>query len=341
MDHAGVDKVSLHTRAFIVKDGLRGWSERAGRKVGEDPPCFLHDDAGHRVEGAGFYLNTPAFNADLSPKGLLVTFNPSKVRHPFHLLTDPAEVGRIADNVQAGLKAQGVLVNVDAMQTVRLDLAKQAQLTHPLHSYVPALAHLKGKRMTGNTYPDGFSWRNTQRENVLYNKTREVYEKQGIATPDRLGRFEVKWKKGRPLAKDLQLSAFGDLRKADPGHLAAVYRMALHRDVFRTDPKAVQLVMSYDTDLDIYRSLKRQHKYGALWQYLALGNASATVEAHGGFDGLQRFLLDAGDNPRTVRHNLQQLRYRLQRDAFLNARRDKAAVNVHTLLDELKHAFAA
>lgn len=341
MDHAGVDKVSLHTRAFIVKDGLRGWSERAGRKVGEDPPCFLHDDAGHRVEGAGFYLNTPAFNADLSPKGLLVTFNPSKARHPFHLLTDPAEVGRIADNVQAGLKAQGVLVNVDAMQTVRLDLAKQAQLTHPLHSYVPALAHLKGKRMTGNTYPDGFSWRNTQRENVLYNKTREVYEKQGIATPDRLGRFEVKWKKGRPLAKDLQLSAFGDLRKADPGHLAAVYRMVLHRDVFHVDPKAVQLVLRYDTEVSTLRAYLDAHPRGGVYQYLFDMHAGPHVEALGGWDAFSVMLREAGMPDRTVRHTLQQLRQRAQRAAMVNAQRHRDAVNVHTLLDELRHTYAA
>jgi hypothetical protein len=341
MTLVGIDKVGLYTKGHVVKN-LSGWSIKGGAKVGEAPPAFVHDADGNPVHGPGFYLNTPTFVGELSPKGLLVTFNPSKVLHSYHLLTDPAEVGRIGDNVQKTLKTHGILINVDDMQAVRVDLAKQAQLAHPLRSYVPALAHLRGKRMNGQQYPDGYSWRNTQREDVFYNKTREVLEKQSIAiAEDRLGRFEARWKKGRPLAKDMQLSAFRDLRRADPEHLADVYRQALHRDVFQTDPKAVQLVLNLDTDRDVYRQLKGQHRRGAVWQYLSMGSTAATIEAHGGLDAFGRFLLEAGDNPRTVRHTLQQLRARLQRDAFLNARRDKAALNVHTLLDELKHVFAA
>jgi hypothetical protein len=341
MDHVGVDKVGLHTRAYTVTNGLRGWSEKGGRKVGEAPPCFLHDHTGQPIEGTGFYLQTEHAIMDVNPTGLLVTFNPSKVLHPWHLLTDPSEVGRIADGIERTLKANGVLVNVNAMQTVRVDLAKQKQLTHQLTTYVPALSHLKGKRMTGHTYPDGYSFRNTQREAVFYNKAREVLEKQRITvSEDRLGRFEVKWKKGRPLAKDLQLSAFGDLRRADPEQLATVYREALHRDVFRTDPKAVQLVLNLDTEADILRGYLQAGRGGA-YKYLLDLHTGPHVEALGGWDAFGHLLRDAGMKDRTVRHTLQQLRQQAQRAAFVNARRDKAAVNLHTLLDELKHAFAA
>lgn len=343
MDFAGVDKVALRVPldGCRVRD-LRGWGEKVGRKVGEDPPAFLRDASGDTVPGAGFFRQLEHAIADINPSGLRVIFNPSKIRHPYHLLTDPVEVGRIGDAVERSLRSNGVDVSVDAMQLVRLDLAKQKQLTHQLSTYVPALAHLQGKRMKGHQYPEGYAWRNTQREAVFYNKAREVHEKQRLMIPEgRLGRIEAKWRDGRPLAKDFQFSSFGDLRRSDPAALTDVYRNALHRNVFRTDPRAVQLVLHYDTDLDIYRSMKRQIRYGAFWQYLALGHIPATVEAHGGIDGLQRFMLDAGDNARTVRHNIQQLRSRLQRDAFLNARRDEAAVNVHTLLDELRNAFAA
>jgi len=176
MTFAGVDKVGLHAKGYVVKS-LNGWSKKGGEKVGEDPPVFLRDGDGQPVAGAGFFLNAGQVNVDLSPKGLLVSFNPSKVLHPYHLLTDPAEVGRIGDNVQATLQRNGVLVNVNAMQAVRVDLAKQAQLTHPLNAYGQALGHLQGKRMTGHQYPDGYSFRNTQREAVFYNKARELHEK--------------------------------------------------------------------------------------------------------------------------------------------------------------------
>jgi hypothetical protein len=340
MTFAGVDKVGLHTKAYVVRS-LNGWSKKGGEKVGEDPPVWLRDGQGQLVPGAAFFLNAGEVNVDLSPKGLLVGFNPSKALHPYHLLTDPAEVGRIGDKVQATLQRHGVLVNVDAMQTVRVDLAKQAQLTHPLNAYGQALGHLQGKRMTGHKYPDGYSFRNTQRELVFYNKGRELHEKTGLVIPEsRLGRMEAKWKKGRPLAKDFQFSSFGDLRKADPHHLTAVYRNALHRDVFRTDPKAVQMVLAFDTEVSILRGYLQAGRNGVM-KYLLTLPVAPHVDALGGWDAFAQLLRDAGMKDRTVRHNVQQLRKQVQQAAFINARRDKAAVNLHTLLDELRHNYAA
>lgn len=340
MRTVGVDKVGLHSKEYAVRS-LNGWSEKGGRTVGEQPPAFVRDHDGKVIEGAGFYLNGPQFNVDLSPKGLLITFNPSKIRHPYHLLTDPAEVGRIGDDVQRSLKESGVLVNVDAMQTIRMDLARQAQLKHPPHAYVPALAHLRGKRMTGHQYPDGYSWRNTQREGVFYNKARELYEKQELTIPEgRLARFEAKWKKGRPLAKDFQFSSFGDLRRADPDHLNDVYLMALNRDVFRTDHKAVQMVLPYDTELSRLQAYINAGRNGA-FEYLHDLSEGGGVQALGGLDAFKSMLIDCRMPRRTVSYTMDKLSKRIQRAAMVNASRDRDAVNVHTLLDELKHAYAA
>ena len=340
MVYAGIDKVGLHTQAYTVKS-LDGWGEKGGRTVGEHPPVFLRNGTGDDIPGAGFFLNTPTFNVDLSPKGLLVSFNPSKIRHPYALLTDPREVGRTGDDVQRTLKTHGLLVNVDAMQTIRVDLAKQRQLTHPLNAYGEALSNLKGKRMTGHQYPDGYSFRNTQREHTFYNKTRELHEKSGMAIAEsRLGRMEAKWKKGRPLAKDFQLSSFGDLRKADPEHLTTVYRDALHRDVFQTHPRAVQTILSFDTEVSILRSYLSNGRGGA-YRYLLDLHTGPHVAALGGWDAFGQLLRDAGMKDRTVRHTLRQLRFQAQRAAMVNAHRDAKAVNVHTLIEELKQAYAA
>lgn len=340
MTFSGIDKVGLHTRAYMVKD-LSGWDKKGGEKVGEAPPVFIRDGNGQDVPGTGFYMNAGPVNIDLSPKGLLVSFNPSKIRHPYHLLTDPSEVGRIGDDVQRTLKRNGVLVNIDAMQTIRVDLAKQRQLTHPLNAYGQALSSLKGKRMTGHQYPDGYSFRNTQREATFYNKTRELHEKSGMTISEgRLGRMEMKWKKGRPLAKDFQLSSFGDLRKDAPEHLTAVYHDALNRDVFRTDTKAVQMVLSFDTEVSIMRQYLSAGRGGA-YRYLLDMHTGAHVEALGGWESFGQLLREAGMKDRTARHTLQQLRSQAQRAAMVNARRDAKAVNVHTLIEELRHTYAA
>ena len=332
--------MGLHTQAYTVKT-LDGWGEQKGRKVGEAPPVFLRDGHGKEVPGAGFFLNTPTVNVDLSPKGLLVSFNPSKIIHPYHLLTDPREVGRIGDDVQRTLKANGVLVDVNAMQTIRVDLAKQCQLKHAPHNYIPALAHLRGKRMTGHQYPDGYSWRNTQREDVFYNKARELYEKQRMTIPEsNLGRMEAKWKKGRPLAKDFQFSAFGDLRKADPEHLTTVYRDALNNNVFRIDRNTVQLVLAYDTELSRLQAYLQAHTRNGAFEYLSDMGLTG-VDALGGMEAFRTMLLDAGMAGRTVRYTMDKLNSKIQRAAMVNTQRNKEAVNVHTLLEELKQAYAA
>jgi hypothetical protein len=340
MIHAGVDKVGLHSREYSVKS-LAGWTEKGGRKVGEDPPVFLHDAHGVPIQGTGFHLNTDVANIDLSPKGLLISFNPSKTRHPYHLMTDTAEVGRVGDTIQSVLQRNGVLVNINSMHMVRVDLAKQRQLRHPLNTYGTALAHLKGKRMTGHQYPEGYSFRNTQREVVFYDKGRELYEKLDMAIPEqRLGRLEAKWKKGRPVSSDLKVVSFGDLRTTDPAHLTAVYCDTLHRDVFRTRPQAVQLVLNLDSEVDTLRAYIRAGRGGAM-KYLMDMHSGPTVDALGGWDAFRELLLKAGMPERTARHTLQTLRTQAQRAAMVNARRHRDAVNVHTLLEELKQAYAA
>lgn len=340
MTFAGVDKVGLHAKAYTVQT-LNGWGEKAGRKVGEPAPVFLRDGQGTPVPGAGFFINTGSVNVDLSPKGLLVTFNPSKARHPYALLTDTADVGRVGDDVQRTLHAHGVDVNVDEMQLVRLDLAKQRQLKHPSRVYAHALGHLQGKRMTGHSYPDGYAFRNTQRETVFYDKARELYDKQGITIPEqRLARVEMKWRKGRPLAKDMGFSSFGDLRRTDPEQLTTTYVQALNRDVFRTDPKAVQLVLNFDTEVSILRSYLSAGR-GGVDRYLMDMHVGPHVEELGGWDAFRDMLRQAGQPDRTARYTLQKLRSQAQRAAMVNARRDREAVNLHTLIDELRQSFAA
>ena len=343
MTWSGVDKVRLHTRAYVVKD-LTGWSEKGGKVIGEDPPAWCRDDRGKVIEGTGFFLNSDLCSVDLSPKGLAVTFNPSKVRHPWQLLTDPVEVGKVGDDVQALLTRNGILTNVDGMTLSRVDLARDRQLSKPLPMYVTACSNLRGKRMRGTEYPQGYRWNNTQRQAILYSKTMEAAsrprDKGRVIIPDDVSRFETRWTKGRPLAKDFGFSSFGDLRRTDPEALTDVYRDALNGTVFHTEPKAVQYILHFDTEADILRGYIDGQRGGVFRYLLDMGGGPA-VEALGGLDGLRELMAAAGMPERTIRYNVDKVREHTRRAGFVQARRDASAVTVHTLIDELKTAFAA
>ena len=343
MTWTGVDKVRLYTRSFLVKD-LKGWSQKGGTVIGEDPPAWCRDDRGKIIEGTGFFLNSELCSVDLSPKGLAVTFNPSKARHPWQLNTDPVEVGKVGDDVQTLLTRNGVLTNVDGMTLSRVDLARDRQLNKPLPMYVSACSNLRGKRMKGTEYPQGFRWNNTQRDLTLYNKTLEAgtrpRNKGRVTISEDISRFEARWTKGRPLAKDFGFSSFGELRRIGPDDLTGIYRDALNGTVFHTEPKAVQYILHFDTEADILRGYIEGQRGGVFRYLLDMGGGPA-VDALGGLDGIRELMIAAGMPERTVRYNLDKVREHIRRAGFVQSRRDASAVTVHSLIDELRTAFAA
>lgn len=354
MIFAGVDKVKLTTREYSIPTVSRlvGWKEKSGKEVNAAPPEWLRDSQGSTVPVTGLYMETPdGIIIDINPSGLKVEWNPSKARHPYHLLTDPAEVGRMADRIQATMKSHGVLINVDQMGIARLDLAKNAQLRHHPSAYPPAIAAgcRGGKRMKGREYPDGYSFGNTQRQAVFYNKTRELHECQRITIPEnKLGRMEVRWMKSRPLAQDIPFSALGDFRKADPEQVTAAYRDAVNRNVFRVDAKAVQLVLIHDTEVGTLAQYIQSGRGGAERWILDICTAGNIATAMGGWDRLKAIVHEAHklagttkDPERQARRVIDRFHDHANRAAMVNAQRNRAAVNVHTLLEELRHAYAA
>lgn len=341
---AGIDKARLRTQSYVVKD-LRGWTHKAGKVEGEEPPAWCRDDTGRIIEGTGFFLNTPIATFDLSPKGLSVTFNPSKVRHPWKLNTDPADVGRVGDEVQALLTRSGVLAEVDRMTLTRLDTAVDAQLSKPLPMYIPACSHLRARRMKSREYPDGYLWKNTQRASVLYSKTKEAAarkkDKGRVIIPYDVSRWENRWEDARPLARELGFSAFGDLRRIDPDHLRDIHRDALNRTVFHTDPKSVQYILDFDTEVELYAQYTQGRRSGMDRWIMDMGGPGHAVEALGGIDAVREIMRRAGDPERTIRDRIRRLQDHIRRAGFVQSRRDAAAVTVHTLIEELKTAFAA
>ena len=337
---AGIDKVGLTSREFRVRD-LRGWSVGTGAKVGDAPPNWCRTVDGDVIEGPSFYMNTDTANFDLGPKGLRVVFNPSKIRHPYKLNTDPVDVGRIGEQVQKLLQDRGVLADLGSMQVFRTDLAKDAQLKqHPLMYGSACGAGLHGKRLRATAYPDGHRWGNTQREVNFYNKTREVLERSKLTIEPNTARMEVKLKKSRPTANTLGFYAFRDLCKADPEHLTAVYRDELNTRVFQVPPKAVQVIMNFDTEIDLYRGYLGMGN-NALFNYLFEIHGAASVHALGGVDQLRQMMIQAGQNERSARRQIEKLRERITRSGMVQKRRDAEAVTVYSLIDELKQAYAA
>jgi len=339
MIQVGIDKVRLNTPLYTVKS-LNGWSKKGGDTIGEAPAQWLTTSTGERIEGTGFYLNTPLVNADLTPNGLLINFNPSKVRHNYKLNTDIQDVGRIGFEVQELLAANGVLTNITDAPCTRLDFTKDAELSRPIAMYSGACNYLKGFRMKGIEYPNGYRFGNSQRQTMLYNKTAEVKQFQKIDIPEQITRLEFRLLKKKPLQKQTGLNTFGHVLKADPEYLNELYRKGLYDSIFYTPKKAVQMCLNLDTEQDIAKQYIETGSR-AMERYLFDMHGAASFEALGGEDVIRELFTRAGMNERTARRQISKIKTTIQKAGFLNERRNSEAVNVHTLVQELKQVYAA
>lgn len=339
MIQVGIDKVRLNTPSYVVKS-LNGWKKKAGETVGEAPPEWLRLPNGEFVQGTGFYLNNELANVDISPKGLLVQFNPSKIRHSYKLNTDIQDVARIGQDIQELLAVNGVLFDINSATLTRLDLTKDAELKRPLSMYSGACNYLKGKRLKGIEYPNGYTFKNSQRQSVLYNKTAEVRRFQKIEIPEQISRLEFRLLRTRPLQKETGLNSFGHLTKADPEYLNEVYRNGLYNSIFYTPVQHVQMCLNLDTEVDVFRHYAETGNR-ALERYLFDMCGAASFEGLGGEDVIRELMAQAGMKERTIRYQIGKVKTQIQKAGFINSRREKDAVNVHTLVQELKHTYAA
>jgi len=78
-----------------------------------------------------------------------------------------------------------------------------------------------------------------------------------------------------------------------------------------------------------------------VFRYLLDMGGGPAVDALGGLDGIRELMIAAGMPERTVRYNLDKVREHIRRAGFVQSRRDASAVTVHSLIDELRTAFAA
>jgi len=305
----GIDKLSLYTRDFTIRDG-----KRSGLTVqpaiinlsdGQDRNLPLFKDGnGKQYNGAKAYRNDELCTVNINQHGLNVILNPSKPYHPYELCRDEATLEERLNTVYKHLQAAGIKANYGGMTVSRIDLARNGSMNNPCPAYLPVFSGLgfaRAKRQA--TYPDGHSINNNTFGLTFYNKGKEAGTDR-----ENLLRAELQFKKAKGSNfKGLYIGKVEDIAEVGFSHLNETYTGIMQGQVFKTDSFNGQQLITFADTLQQLNVLKEI--YGpqrALTAFVGINGIEATLEATAGLDGYRRLLKQYGVHRNTIRKKLNE-----------------------------------
>jgi hypothetical protein len=194
------------------------------------------------ITGQRAHYNTPDFQFTIAPDrgggpaNCILQFSAGAFSDSNEVPLDRDGVARCARDAGSSLLAAGVDFPVDKARLVRLDLAKNIELSHPVACYSPIFQALSTRKSVnkmdfGGT---GFVAGNGQRQWAFYDKGEEMHAKgrELAECPINTLRPEFRMLKGRVIQSTLGSQTLGGLQSAWES-LHGVYKRELERDVFR------------------------------------------------------------------------------------------------------------
>jgi hypothetical protein len=329
----GIDKIALTTKEFSVKHtDLLVTKTTTGQ--GSQPAFLYKDKAGNEVWGNNSYHNTERMNMSISGYGMQVLVNPSKLFHPYELLTDVGKLQEVKSIIEQELQEVGVKADIEGAKMFRLDLAKQATMKQPVLMYAEAFRTVKAKRLTGRTYPNGFYFSNKGSELCFYDKGLEAK----ILGLHNFMRGEARFKKGEIVQKQTGLVTFSDLLRADADYLTNKYNNYLQDRVFKPANRPKQGILDFNEEGQFIQYLKAQYPRGWFKMWLLMGGIEQKVLGLGGLEGVRELLAKVEHRNNVGRH-LNELTELLHMKGVYDA--DKGSLTSASMINEVRVMFAA
>lgn len=349
---AGIDKLVLTTTEFSVSDDLllnrHEFPKLAGQRFAERDCKPLYHVGKKPIYGEKAYINSERFNLNINQHGMQIILNPSKILHPFELLTNGKDLQRVIEGIETELIDLGVGVSLASMNVARLDIAKQSNMPRLVSHYAPAFDQLKlkGTRSAKVMHNlETFGLRNNSVQACFYDKIREQNPK---ALPSNFMRAEMRLTKGRAVQNYAGLKRFHEVVKMDEAGWQFVYNRWMQKKIFTLPPE--QLTFDY-AGLDNLVShivsegqkieavsenaepkKKEQRKNGNIMK------AATVIGTHVIFDeiGIDRFM--QAWEPYCDRSTIHRARQKLMQHARLSVMIGKP-ISTLSLIDELKEIF--
>ena len=279
-----IDKLRLYTSDYAVKPkaNLSLKPHAINQSTGEpvsDKIAYI-DTSGNEHMGKGAFRNSDHFNLDIDERGYLaIELNPSKVVHGHnYFAVNKDGLNSALDTVSKEVHSLGIDFSTNALNLSRVDLARNAKISHPYTQYEQALEIVLRPRYMpihdAETDTGYFKMANKSRQYVFYDKLQELRNSQfiepesiGIQTPY-VTRGELRFMNPKTTKKALGLNTVGEIRTLDGfNSLTDTYKRVMSKDVFRMQD-AKHLVEA-DGYVDSLISIAEKRERGAVLLWLA------------------------------------------------------------------------
>jgi hypothetical protein len=247
-----IDKFRVYTGDYSVKPRANlslkphAINQSTGRPVSD---AIAYIDTSRKVhQGKGAFHNSEHFNLDIDQRGFLaIEFNPSKIVHGHnYFAVNKDGLNTAIDTISSEVHSLGIDFSINALELSRVDLARNAKISHPYSQYAHALEMALHPRYMpihdAETDMGYFKMANKSRQYVFYDKLQELRKEQSIE-PESIGiqtpfvtRGELRFMNPRTTKKALGLDTIGEIRTLDGfNSLTDTYKRVMSKDVFRID----------------------------------------------------------------------------------------------------------
>ena len=245
-----IDKLRLYTDDYSVKPRAHlslkphAINQSTGEPVSD---AIAYIDTSRNVhQGKGAFHNSKHFNLDIDQRGFLaIELNPSKVVHGHnYFAVNEDGLNTAIDTVSKEVHSLGIDFSINALNLSRVDLARNAKISHPYTQYEQALEIILRPRYMpihdAETDTGYFKMANKSRQYVFYDKLQELRGSQDIE-PESIGiqtpyvtRGELRFMNPKTTKKALDLNTVGEIRTlVGFNSLSDTYKRVMSKDVFR------------------------------------------------------------------------------------------------------------
>lgn len=257
------------------------------------------------------FKNTPHYQATIEDFRDIDTFlriqlNPSKIIHPYHLITDRMVIADQLIGLQKDLEKDGIKVQLETATLNRIDVANNMKLNEPIENYFSVMDSFQGKRQIRKQHDETRYWANTQNQFIIYPKNKELGEELSEwQMPDvELTRAEMKLLNSSVISQKLGSSSLGEIIGDDEIY-ANVFNDYVRNVIFR-EKQLTQQKIDYGEFFEIYDSLYDEFGNRAFDIFMKSFGILELVRHEKGIENIQKIIKEK-HTERTARRRIEEM----------------------------------
>jgi hypothetical protein len=272
----GIDRLYLTTSEF--EDNGAKWGSRINTQWIEEKNKITGEITEREVTSKQFFINDishTGLSINKNSEGILLQFNPNRIITNTHFEIRPKEeLSEALQKVDNLCKSKGISVDLLASKVFKIDLCRQAEMSYPIETYLPAFEKMQSLRLEQRKAEKGYYFESENSTGVFYDKAFQCRKKFKIKTlPENLMRFEQRFENSVSVKSNLKLNSIDGIGLIN---LDEAFNTFATKRIFRTS-KQIPLFPALE-NLEYYYT---QNKRGFLMRFIY-----QNLSADGGYQSL-------------------------------------------------------